>query len=112
MNPIKFPQMNATAAKNQAEYLQLPMHRSPDRIVSCWAMTWPERFKTFVTGRVWLSVMQPDNTFVVPALLAVDNPLSETCVHPHTQTLIDRQRVRVVCADPTCRHVISERQKV
>lgn len=55
MTPARFPEQNATLAENQPEYLPLPVHRSPDgTVVSCWRLTWWERLKVLLTGRLWL----------------------------------------------------------
>lgn len=80
--------------------------------VSCWQMTWPERFKVAITGRIWSSVPHMPGVAVAGMMLSVSNPLAGGCVHSYTQTLIDGKKVRVVCADPACRYVISTRQKV
>jgi hypothetical protein len=58
MKPIDFPESNATLAKEQPEYIPLPVHRSADGIVtSCWQFTWLERIKILFGGRIWLSQM-------------------------------------------------------
>ncbi len=58
MEPIEFNKMNHTYANNQKPYLPLPCHTTLDGIVtSCWRMSWSERFKSFLTGRMYLSTM-------------------------------------------------------
>jgi len=58
MKPVRFPESNATLAEDQPEYLDLPIHRSKTHegtVTSCWFLSWKERFKLLVTGRLWLS---------------------------------------------------------
>lgn len=41
MIPIEFPEQNCVYAKDQPEYLPLPVHKTPDgMVISCWALTW------------------------------------------------------------------------
>lgn len=55
MNPIEFPQQNCVLAKNQPEYLPLPVHKTQDGIVvSCWRFTWRERLRILIHGTMWL----------------------------------------------------------
>jgi len=59
MKPIEFEEVNCVYAKDQPEYLPLPVMKKPGvtgEVVSCWKLSWRERFKVFVTGRVWLSL--------------------------------------------------------
>ena len=76
MKPIIFPESNVTFAEDQPEYLQLPAWRDNEEqgtVISCWTMTWKERLKVLVTGKVWLSTMtfrKPPQ----PVLLGVDYP--------------------------------------
>ena len=45
-----------TYAKNQEEYLPLPVLKSEEgTVTSRWHMTWKERFIAFVTGDVYLT---------------------------------------------------------
>ena len=78
MNPIEFPEQNCVYAKDQPEYLPLPVHKTEYGIViSCWALTWRERFKLLFTERMWLSVL----TFrhpLQPQLPSVDSPFTDT----------------------------------
>lgn len=62
MHPIYFPQVNVTLAKDQPQYLPLPIYRDQDvqtqpegKCVSCWQLTWGERFKLLFSGKLWLS---------------------------------------------------------
>jgi hypothetical protein len=74
MNPIEFPEQNCVYAKDQSEYLPLPVHKTPDgEVLSCWALTWRERIKILLTGRMWWSVLT-FNRPLQPQLPSVDNP--------------------------------------
>jgi len=55
MIPVAFPEQNVTWAENQPPYLPLPARTIGDRTDSCWALSWPERLRLFVTGRLWIS---------------------------------------------------------
>lgn len=88
MRPIAFPEATVTFARNQPEYLPLPVWFNPTErgeAVSCWRLTWRERVKVLFTGRLWLSVctyhhpLQPllptvDKRDVVPAVRIVALP--------------------------------------
>ncbi len=54
MHPIAFPEMNKTWAKNQPPYLPLPAYVDEQQSISCWRLTWRERFTLLLTGRLWL----------------------------------------------------------
>lgn len=54
MQPVKFPQMTATLAEDQPEYLPLPVWQNRVETISQWKLTWRERFKVLFTGRLWL----------------------------------------------------------
>jgi len=70
MKPIEFPEVNCVLAEDQPEYLPLPVFRADDgEVVSCWALTWSERFKVFFRGRIWWSV------------LTFNRPLQPQCPH-------------------------------
>jgi len=58
MKPIEFEGFNCTYAKDQPEYLPLPVHKTPGgEVISCWALTWRERLRVLFAGRVWHSVL-------------------------------------------------------
>jgi len=57
MNPVDFPQVNAQIAENQEEYHTLPSFTSKVETISCWKLTWFERLKVFLFGRLWLRQM-------------------------------------------------------
>ena len=52
MKPIEFPEQNCVYAKDQPEYLPLPVHKTEDgMVVSCWRLTWRERLRVLLTGK-------------------------------------------------------------
>lgn len=76
MKPVDFPEQNSIFAKDQPEYQPLPACRTSDgQVISCWALTWRERFKLLFTGRMWLSQL----TFgarLQPQLPSVTSPFA------------------------------------
>ena len=54
MNPIEFSEQNIVWAKDQKPYLPLPAFTNERETISCWRLTWRERLKLLVTGRLWL----------------------------------------------------------
>lgn len=56
MIPIKFPEQTITYAKDQSEYFPLPAIQINDQygtVISCWKLTWLERIKTLIFGKIW-----------------------------------------------------------
>jgi len=76
MKIIEFPEQTTVFAKNQPEYRPLPAHCFRDekgRIACCWKLTFFERLKVLIFGRIWHQVLtfhQP----LQPQLLSVDKP--------------------------------------
>ena len=76
MKPVEFPQHNIVIAKDQPPYMPLPACKVEDpegRVISCWKMTWCERLKTLMTGRIWITQMtfgQP----LQPQRVDIDSP--------------------------------------
>ncbi|MHA1345026.1 MAG: hypothetical protein ACTSO3_01365 [Candidatus Heimdallarchaeaceae archaeon] len=79
MKPIKFKESNCTYAKDQPEYLPLPVYRSEEPegdVISCWKLTWRERLKILFTGCFWFSQLtfhQP----LQPQLPMIDKPFKK-----------------------------------
>ena len=76
MRPIDFPESTVTLAKDQPQYLPLPVHVSYDsemQMTSCWKLTWKERLKLLFTGRIWLAQLTFQSP-LHPQLLMVDKP--------------------------------------
>jgi hypothetical protein len=61
MEPINFLEANKTLGKPQGmtdeECGSLPIYNDGQYCISCWQMTWRERFSALFFGKVWLSVM-------------------------------------------------------
>jgi len=58
MKPISFKDCNATYAKDQPEYIPLPVFKTPDGMVtSCWKFTWKERFLILFGAKLFWSQM-------------------------------------------------------
>ena len=74
MDIIEFPEQTVVFAKDQPQYRQLPAHvDSHGRITCCWRLTWRERLKLLITGRIWHQVLtfhQP----LQPQLLLIEKP--------------------------------------
>jgi hypothetical protein len=76
--PIDFPESTCVLAKDQPEYLPLPVHITCTReriTTSCWKLTWRERFKILLTGKVWVGQLtfgQP----LQPQLVDIDSPFN------------------------------------
>lgn len=74
MKPIKFKHQNITFAENQLEYMPLPALKIDSQngeVVSCWKMTFIERVKVLITGKVWVSLLT-FNKPLTPSYLAVN----------------------------------------
>jgi hypothetical protein len=64
-------------AKDQPQYLQLPMWKGPDpegRRVARFKLTWKERVSVLFYGSIWLSVLTFGNS-LQPVKLDTDCPL-------------------------------------
>ena len=91
MKPIKFPESNCVylvrqdrhpvqrlapvvhrlVAEDQPEYLPLPVHKTEEgEVISCWKLSWKERWQVLVGGKMWWSVLtfhhplQPQRPYV------------------------------------------------
>lgn len=77
MKPVVFPGHNTVYAKDQPEYLPLPVYKRPGaegEVTSCWKMSFRERIKVLFTGKVYWSQW----TFggkLQPQRATVDNPV-------------------------------------
>ena len=70
MEPIKFEQVNKTLspARYAKEYSSevegidpLPIYTNSEQCVSCWQMSWRERFSALFFGKVWLQVLSGES---------------------------------------------------
>lgn len=79
MKPIHFPEVTVTWAKNQPEYLPLPAYTDETQTITCWSLTWRERLKVLLSGRLWLAQMnfgralQPQRPSVESPFLPADS---------------------------------------
>ena len=56
MNPIKFPEHNATFGEGQPQYKPLPVHITPEgQVISCWQRSEEDKARIAETGQIWLS---------------------------------------------------------
>ncbi len=74
MKPVEFKEMTCVYAKDQPEYISLPVHKSKDgTLTSCWKLTLYERLQILFTGRVWCSVLT-FNTPLQPQKFTIKKP--------------------------------------
>lgn len=61
MKPISFEEQNDVYAKDQPEYLPLPVYKEHTgyrgEVISCWQLTLRERLKVLFTGKFWFCQM-------------------------------------------------------
>lgn len=76
MKPVKFEEVNVVWAENQPQYQPLPAYRDKRMTVTCWALSWRERFVLLITGRLWLCQLN-FNLPLQPQLPLVDKPNME-----------------------------------
>lgn len=57
MTPIEFAEQTIVWAKNQPPYLPLPAYTNEQETISCWKLTWRERFQVLFSGKLWLRQM-------------------------------------------------------
>ena len=74
MKPVSFKHQNIVFAKDQPEYTPLPalkLNTNEGEVISCWKMSFRERIKVLITGKVWLSLMS-FNKPLTPSYVSVD----------------------------------------
>ena len=54
--PIAFPEVNVNWKGGTKDVGDLPAYQFDGVNLSCWKLTWRERFAAFFKGRVWLQV--------------------------------------------------------
>lgn len=97
MKPIEFKHQNVIFAKDQPEYLPLPALRidSPQgEVISCWQMSFKERMKVLLTGKVWLSLMS-FNKPLTPSYMSI-NRKEVFSVPDDTLTLFQRLKKIII----------------
>ena len=76
MDLIEFPGHNVVLGKNQPEYRPLPALRltTPEGpVIFCWKLSWRERIKLLLTGRIWQTSLTFNHLFQ-PQLLELEVP--------------------------------------
>ena len=73
MIPIKFPEQTVVWAENQPPYLPLPAYTDREQTISCWQLTWSERIKVLLFGRLWLRQMNFGNK-LQPQAPSINSP--------------------------------------
>ena len=75
MQPINFKEQTNVLAKDQPEYLSLPVFISSDKgtIISCWRFSFWERLRVLFFGKLWLRQLTFGNK-LQPQLPEVGNP--------------------------------------
>ena len=77
MKATKFEAYNTNYAKDQSQYITLPAHKTPKGLVtSCWTLSWWERLKVIVSGKIYLRIMT-FNKPLQPLKLTTDLELTE-----------------------------------
>lgn len=61
MTPMRFKQANKTLLRpsnmTEKECKSLPVWVDGKQVISCWKMSWKQRIKALLFGRVWLCVL-------------------------------------------------------
>ena len=58
MKAIGFTGCNATYAENQPEYLNLPVHKAEDGLITtCWELSFIDKVKVVLTDKIFLQVL-------------------------------------------------------
>lgn len=82
MKPVKFKHENTVIAEDQPQYMPLPALKieSPyGEVVSCWKMSFKDRLKVLITGRIWLALVSY-NRPLTPSYLSANR--REVFSHP------------------------------
>ncbi len=73
MTPIEFPEQTIVWARDQPPYLPLPAYTDERQTISCWRLTWRERWLAFWRGRLWLRQMNFGDR-LQPQAPSIDTP--------------------------------------
>src|SRR3990167_410842 len=76
MKPIEFPGYNTVIAANQPPYQPLYAFNYQDasgRIACCWNLSYWERFRVLMTGKIWHEILTFQKP-LQPQLLSVSKP--------------------------------------
>jgi hypothetical protein len=82
MDVVKFKECNVIIAENQSEYFPLPAHKTSNGIVtSCWKLSFLERFRVALAGKLFLQVMT-FNRPLQPLKMSVNKPFRHDMEQP------------------------------
>jgi hypothetical protein len=76
MKLCEFEEQNYVIAKDQPEYLPMPAHITQNEegeIICCWQLTWKERIKLLITGKIWHSIWTFHQS-LQPQMLSIEKP--------------------------------------
>ncbi len=79
MNPVKFKEHNKVYAKDQDEYLSLPVYEDGEdggRVIHCWKLSIRERITLLFTGKLWINVLNFGKP-LQPIIPMVNDPFNE-----------------------------------
>lgn len=85
MEAIDFKERNIIFAENQPEYNSLPALKKEGvegEVVTCWKLSFRERIKILLTGKLWL------------ALLTFNKPLTPTFLTVNKNDLINKTKIK------------------
>lgn len=78
MKPTLFKGANGTLSGGPASHygtdddvIDLPVYRGQGSVLSCWQLSWLERFRVLWSGRVWLWVLGRTHA---PVSMQAENP--------------------------------------
>jgi hypothetical protein len=74
--PLAFPEQTVVWAKDQPPFLPLPAYTDARETITCWGLTWRERFGVLLTGRLWLRQLNFGKRLQAQAP-SVDSPFVE-----------------------------------
>lgn len=80
MKPIPFPEQTMVLADKQEAFRTLPAFQDEEETISLWRLSWRERLKALITGRVWLRQRNCGEP-LQPQLLTMDYPFEPTRTH-------------------------------
>lgn len=77
MELVTFAEVNETFAKDQPQYYPFPAWKNKGdmrgQIVGCWKLSFKERVKILIAGRIWHSILTFNHP-LQPQMLWVDKP--------------------------------------
>jgi hypothetical protein len=77
MKPVHFREVNKVYAKDQPQYLSLPVYENSSRggmAIHCWKLSFLERMKIILKGKLWITVLNFGEP-LQPIKPTVDKPL-------------------------------------